>query len=197
MIGRGGGSRRRRQLSAAERALWDKVVETVTPLAPRARVEEPEPAPKEEPKPAPLPFADLSSPAPAAPAPPRKSAAPPLAPLEPKLRRRLSRGVVAIDARIDLHGLRQDEAHRRLATFLASAQVSGCRVVLVITGKGRPGQEVGDWYGPERGVLRRSVPMWLSSPAARGLVVGFETADAVHGGAGALYVRIRKAGALR
>ncbi|MFD1333752.1 hypothetical protein ACFQ4O_17240, partial [Methylopila musalis] len=55
MIGRGGGGRRRRQLSSAERALWDKVVESVTPLGPRARGPEPEPelAPKQEPKAAP------------------------------------------------------------------------------------------------------------------------------------------------
>ncbi|MFD1703229.1 Smr/MutS family protein [Methylopila henanensis] len=192
----GRGSRRTRRLSEGERALWDAVAKTVRPLAPRPP--EPEPAPPAETAPEP---AAKPKPVPAAAAPrgvaaPRTPAPPPLAPLEPKLRRRLTRGVVAIDARIDLHGLRQDEAHRRLAAFLVSAQAGGCRVVLVITGKGRP-DDGGDWFGPERGVLRRSVPMWLSSPAARSVVVGFETADAVHGGVGALYVRIRKAGPRR
>ena len=100
--------------------------------------------------------------------------------------------MIEIDARVDLHGLRQDEAHRRLASFLIRAQAEGHKVVLVITGKGRPGSE--EAFGSERGVLRRSVPHWLSSPAARDVVIGFEPADPVHGGAGALYVRIRRSG---
>lgn len=208
MTGRGG--RRSRRLSEAERALWDKVAESVTPLAPRPPAE-PEPAPAkpaapakaaetgapERPKP-PAPPAKRPKKTPVAPvqriAAPSPPPPPPLAPLEHKLRRRLTRGVVAIDARVDLHGLRQDEAQRRLASFLATAQASGFKVVLVITGKGRPADDGGDWYGDARGVLRRAVPLWLSSPAARGLVIGFETADVTHGGSGALYVRIRRGG---
>jgi len=183
------GGRRRRVVSEAELALWMKVAETVEPLPGRAL---PEPvaqaaAPKPvEERPAPPPSAAVVAPKPVRPLPP------PLAPLEAKLRRRLARGVVEIDARVDLHGLRQDEAHRRLASFLIRAQAEGHKVVLVITGKGRPGAE--EAFGSERGVLRRSVPHWLSSPAARDVVIGFEPADPVHGGAGALYVRIRRSG---
>jgi len=184
------GGRRRRVVSEAELALWMKVAETVEPLPGRALPEPvaPPPAPKPvEERPAPPPSAPVVPPRPV-----RQPAPPPLAPLEAKLRRRLARGVVEIDARVDLHGLRQDEAHRRLASFLIRAQAEGHRVVLVITGKGRPGAE--EAFGSERGVLRRSVPHWLSSPAARDVVIGFEPADPVHGGAGALYVRIRRAG---
>jgi len=183
------GGRRRRVVSEAELALWMKVAETVEPLPGRALPEpvaQPAPPRPVEERPASPPSAAVVAPKPLRPSPP------PLAPLEAKLRRRLARGVVEIDARVDLHGLRQDEAHRRLASFLIRAQAEGHRVVLVITGKGRPGAE--EAFGSERGVLRRSVPHWLSSPAARDVVIGFEPADPVHGGAGALYVRIRRSG---
>jgi DNA-nicking Smr family endonuclease len=115
-----------------------------------------------------------------------------LAPLERRTRLRLVRGVVEIDARIDLHGLTRREAHDRLARFLLQAQAHGARIVLVITGKGAPGAV--SHFGHERGVLRREVPLWLGSAELRPLVVGFETAHVVHGGEGALYVRVRRRG---
>lgn len=189
-------TRRRRVVSEAELALWTRVAETVKPLPGRPKLSPPPEPPKSVPEPPPVP----APPTMTAPAPKRPVAAPPpppLAPLEHKMRRRLARGAVAIDARIDLHGLRQEEAHRRLASFLIGAQASGCKLVLVITGKGRPSAPGDGLFGEERGVLRRSVPLWLGSPAARHIVVGFETADVVHGGAGALYVRIRKGGMRR
>jgi DNA-nicking Smr family endonuclease len=191
--------RRRRELSEAEKALWAQVAETVVPLAGR---------PAAEPEPAKAPAQASPVPPAAGTAPPAQAKAasapsallrpapgpPPLAPLEPKLRRRLSRGVVAVDARIDLHGMRQDEAQMRLAGFLAQAQAASFKVVLVITGKGKPSEPGDAAFGFERGVLKRAVPLWLGSPAARRYVVGYETAHATHGGAGALYVRIRKRG---
>ena len=105
------------------------------------------------------------------------------------MRQKLGRGSEPIDARIDLHGMTQADAHAALAHFLRRAQRDGARVVLVITGKGaRPG---GDSYS-ERGVLRRQVPLWLESAELRPLVVGFESAGAGHGREGALYVRVRR-----
>jgi DNA-nicking Smr family endonuclease len=100
----------------------------------------------------------------------------------------LSRGRKEIDARIDLHGMTQTRAHHALSTFLHRASHDGLSFVLVITGKGRT-------VGPEseRGILRRQVPLWLSLPEFRALVVGYEEASIGHGGAGALYVRIRRA----
>jgi DNA-nicking Smr family endonuclease len=110
--------------------------------------------------------------------------------MDRRTRARIARGTIDIDARIDLHGISQEAAHRRLVRFLNDAQVEGARLVLVITGKGRPAAS--NWRSDERGVLRRSVPIWLSSPELRPLVVGFEEAGLGHGGAGALYVRIRR-----
>ena len=103
------------------------------------------------------------------------------------MRSKLARGSESIDARIDLHGLTQADAHAALARFLRRAQRDGARVVLVITGKGAAGDA-----HLERGVLKRQVPHWLESAALRPLVVGFESAGARHGGAGALYVRLRR-----
>jgi DNA-nicking Smr family endonuclease len=115
-----------------------------------------------------------------------KPAAPPLAPLGRRERSRLSRGKSEIDARLDLHGMTQTRAHQALHRFLQRAHSDGYSFVLVITGKGAPGDS-------ERGVLRRQVPHWLSLPEFRAMVIGFEEASIGHGGAGALYVRIRRA----
>jgi DNA-nicking Smr family endonuclease len=128
----------------------------------------------------------------AAPA-PRPKAPPPLAPLDKRLMRRLARGRSAIDRSIDLHGMTQAEAHDALRGFLAGAHARGDRLVVVVTGKGAARAR-----GPESswdeapGVLRRSVPHWLHAPDLRAIVLGFEEAGRTHGGAGALYVRLRR-----
>jgi len=120
--------------------------------------------------------------------PPPAPALPPLAPLERRVRTALRRGSRSVDASIDLHGMRQAEAHAALIGFLHRSRAAGHAVVLVVTGKGGAG---GDAYA-ERGVLRRSVPHWLRLPELRPLVVGFEEAAHHHGGGGALYIRLRR-----
>jgi DNA-nicking Smr family endonuclease len=135
---------------------------------------------KSKPGPRPVPIAAVPSPV-------RKPAPPPLAPLTRRTKKRIARGTHAIDGRLDLHGLTQDEAHGALLSFLRGRQARGARVVLVITGKGGR-----DGEGGSRGVLRRMVPLWLGLPELRGLVLGFESAAIGHGGEGALYVRLRK-----
>jgi DNA-nicking Smr family endonuclease len=108
----------------------------------------------------------------------------------------LGSGRIAIEARIDLHGMRQSEAHRALNRFLAKAHADGRRWVLVITGKGGPQRALSSddlgYGGEERGVLRRNVPRWLAEPELRAIVVGFTEAAIRHGGAGALYVQLRR-----
>jgi DNA-nicking Smr family endonuclease len=171
-------------------ALWETISKGVAPLK---RPPKPASEPEEGPKPAVTPKA--KPPAPAArsldiaPRPPPPPGPPALAPLDRRMRGRLARGTVAIDARIDLHGLTQAAAHRRLTKFLGEAQAAGAKLVLVITGKGRPGDR--PLMGEERGVLKRLVPIWLGAEEMRPLVVGFETAGRSHGGEGALYVRVR------
>ena len=101
----------------------------------------------------------------------------------------MARGRDAIDARIDLHGMTQSEAHDALVRFVRRAQSNGARLVLVVTGKGSGPSRDGE---RERGVLRRQVPLWLALPEFRPLIVGFDEAHVAHGGEGALYVRLRR-----
>lgn len=178
--------RRGKLLSEAELALWRQVARTVKPLAGRAPVE-PEP---EAARPEPAPIAEnVSPPAMLTPAWPAKPAPPPLVPLDRRLRTQLRRGQQGVEAVIDLHGLRQDEAHSALRGFLRLQQQRGARLVLVVTGKGIAGEVP---YGEERGILRRNVPHWLRLPDLRPLVLGFDEAEQRHGGAGALYIRLRR-----
>ncbi len=173
--------RRRAQLSDEELALWAHVARSVRPLPGRTIPKAETPAgPKAEIRPQGL-FSALAA------APPPKPALKPLAPLERRMRQRLARGRAPIDGIIDLHGMRQNEAHRALLDFIHRKHHEGASVVIVITGKGDPDPTTG------RGVLRRMVPHWLADPGLRRCVIGYEEAARQHGGGGALYVRIRRA----
>ena len=182
--------RRKRALSEEERALWESVAKQTRPLRKKPRtakaaLQTDVPA-AAKPGAAP-PRTAHAKPVQAKPdLPPSPPSPPPLAPLGRRERSQLSRGRKEIDARLDLHGMTQTRAHRVLSDFLHRAHADGLTFVLVITGKGKIGAET------ERGVLRRQVPQWLSQPEFRSIVVGFDEAHIGHGGAGALYVRIRR-----
>jgi DNA-nicking Smr family endonuclease len=120
---------------------------------------------------------------------------PPLAEPDRRRMRKIATGRHEIEARLDLHGLRQSDAHRRLARFLHEAQGAGLSMVLVITGKGsarKSGHAVDPYAREEPGIIRRAVPLWLDEPGLRALVVSCTPAHPRHGGSGALYVHIRK-----
>jgi DNA-nicking Smr family endonuclease len=95
---------------------------------------------------------------------------------------RLKRGQRAIEARLDLHGMTQAEAHRALAGFVSGSRAAGRRCVLVITGHGRM----------TSGVLRHAVPRWLNEPDLRRHLLAMAPARPQHGGHGALYLLLRK-----
>lgn len=115
------------------------------------------------------------------------------APLDRQTSRQLDRGRLEVEARLDLHGLRQRDAHAQLRRFLKTAQARGLRHVLVITGKGADQAVSRSFYEEdERGVLRNAVPHWLSGPEFAPLVVSYSQAPRRLGGEGALYVRLRK-----
>ncbi len=138
------GGPRRRKLSDDERTLWSRVTRAIPPLKrSRAKAEpnDAEVAPRgaklasarTPPKPA-IEHAPKS-------ATPKPKPAPALAPLDRRQKKRLARGTEPIDARIDLHGRTQAQAHVALLQFLRRAQGEGAKYVLVITGKGRMSAE--------------------------------------------------------
>lgn len=108
----------------------------------------------------------------------------PLSQFDRSTYRKISRGRIEIEGRVDLHGLYRDTAYSLLLNFLQSAHHRGLRHVLVITGKGLS-------LGSE-GILRQVVPHWLETAPFRQIVSSFDDAPRNHGGKGALYVRLRR-----
>ena len=178
-----GGGRKGRRLSGEDIALWEDVTRSIKPIRRRA----PKPQAVSENVEVPVVAKPARKSAAIAPAPSRSvppKSPPAAAPLEKRLKQKIARGSQPIDARLDLHGHTQAEAHGALLRFLRRTQSRGGRLVLVITGKGVRGES--------GGVLKRAVPMWLGLPEFRDMVIGFDTAAISHGGEGALYVRVRK-----
>jgi DNA-nicking Smr family endonuclease len=113
--------------------------------------------------------------------------------IDRRTEQKLKRGRMEIDATLDLHGLKQQAAHFRLMHFIARAFDDGHKAVLVITGKGAPrGEEAGIMPSERRGVLRVQVPLWLEQAPLCDYVRGIKSAGPRHGGAGALYVLIKR-----
>ncbi len=154
----------RRRLSDEDRALWKGFARAVTPLRGEASGGEPGISSREAPE------AETSR------------TASRHEPSKPKQ-------APSLEARLDLHGMTQKQAHAALLRFLHQAQAKDAKLALVVTGKGLGGAAAA---ASERGVLRRQVPLWLSLPEFRRFVVSFEEAHASHGGEGALYLRLRR-----
>ena len=162
----------------ADAGLWDHVTRDVAPLQ-GGRQSPPKPPPKQP----------AAKPQPATPPPAKRAELPELASgspagLDKRTAQRLKRGQLAIDGRIDLHGMTQAEAHGALTAYLERAQGSTRRCILVITGKGRVSEN--------GGVLRTMAPRWLNAPANRARVLAITPAQPKDGGAGALYVLLRR-----
>ena len=180
----------RRPISEEERALWQSVAKTATPLKRRRKPEPARSAAASE-KPAAKPTKAKSKPvAPKAPVP----MPPPARPhelshglstgIDKRQAERFRRGRTPIEGRIDLHGRTQHQAHDDLHDFVSGAHAAGKRMVLVITGKGMAASK--------SGILKESVPRWLNEPALRRHVLAFDYAEPQHGGEGALYVLLKR-----
>ena len=194
---------RRRPLHPEEEALWQAVARTARPLHAlvlRRKLDPPAPpAPAKPPEPGPVPRLapfrlgetartsrahDLAS---------STATAYFAAPLQMDARAfaRMSRGKLAPEARLDLHGMTLAEAHPDLIRFILNAQSAALRLVLVITGKGKPGPDHGPI--PQRtGILRHQVPHWLRQPPLGPAVLQISEAHLKHGGSGAFYVYLRR-----
>jgi len=156
----------KRELKPDEVLLWGKVAQTVHPLGARPRPGVAIPPPAADPPQAPPPTAHHWTPK----------------PVEPGRLRRLARERDGRQPSLDLHGLTQDEARQALTRFLLAAQADGLRAAVVVTGQGIQGD----------GVLRRRTPEWLAEPHLREVVAGVAEAHRRHGGAGALYVALKR-----
>jgi DNA-nicking Smr family endonuclease len=156
-----------------DRSIWAEAVRGVTPLRGRLAATPLPPLPAVPPPDA------GSSLAPAHPPPIERFAG-----IDRANAERLKRGLHPIEARLDLHGRTQAEAHRELVDFIETSYRGGRRCVLVITGRG---------LGPDGpGVLKSAVPRWLSEAGVRRRILAVAAAQPRHGGAGALYLLLRR-----
>lgn len=190
---------RRRTLRPEEAADWQAVARTARPLHPgRAETGPSPPPPARAPTSSHAPPGPPSEPLPAfrigertatRAVPPQPSAPPPR--MDSRAFARLARGRLAPEARLDLHGMTLAEAQPELVRFVLSAQARGLRLVLVITGKGRPAPAA-DPFPRATGALRREVPHWLGLPPLSAVVQETAPAHRRHGGEGALYLWLRR-----
>lgn len=173
-----------RRLSAHERALWARVAASVKPLPGKRAPVVPSAVPVAAmPALSTLAPSAAATPGPKRPAPAAKPGPHPLgAPLDGTWDRQISRGRLLPDRIIDLHGHSVADAHARLAAAINAGD--GTRVLLVITGKGRPDR-------PSR--IRAELMHWLERPDMRAAVASVRTAHPRHGGGGAFYVILRRA----
>ncbi len=200
---------RRRTLRPEEEQLWHEVARTIRPMseAALARFRKSMPLVNEPPSALPAsvavepkaPFAafrlgekarPLRSGAYIAPTPADVLAQAPLQ-MDARKHAKMTRGKLDPEARIDLHGMTLAEAHPELIRFILNAQTAGLRLVLVITGKGKPGPD----HGPipvRMGVLRHQVPQWLRMTPLGPAVLQVTEAHLKHGGGGAYYVYLRR-----
>lgn len=202
-------ARRKKGLSPEDRELWDKVKRTATPLTSAKNrwtgtplAEKPGPDAKKRPAETPAPEwikpfrVGETAAAPNTPQPrhdPSDRIAQAPIRMKQTAHRRMIRGKMKPEARIDLHGMTLSEAHPALVDFVIRCHAQGLRLLLVITGKGRSGDR--DDYGPipiRRGVLRQQVPGWLTAPPLGPLVLEIREAHQRHGGGGAYYVYLRR-----
>ena len=196
-----------RSISDDEAALWQYATRSLDPVKAKPRVSSAEgradsPARTAPPSPPRVPAKPAGTnvpppPRPRAPAAAKasKTAPAPLADFDRRKARQIASGRIEVEARFDLHGMRQRDAHAQLRGFLLDAYARGLKTVLVITGKG--GEENADRFADlagerQRGVLRRNVPLWLGDPDLRSVVLSFTQASVRHGGGGALYVQLRR-----
>ncbi|MBN8806940.1 MAG: Smr/MutS family protein [Sphingomonas sp.] len=104
--------------------------------------------------------------------------------------RKLSRGAVEPDATIDLHGHTLTSAHGLLDQALERSRARGDRVILLITGK-PPRRESERPHA--RGAIRAAVGDWLHASRHAAAIAAVRNAAPRHGGAGALYIILRRA----
>jgi len=194
---------RKRHLRPDEMALWQEVARRTEPLGPRRKQAimtpaKPSDSPEQNPaETAPVPAFRPGEKAQGAgpgndvlPGIAERIASAPVS-MDRKSFQRLKRGKLSPEARIDLHGMTLDHAHRALTAFILRSHGAGKRLVLVVTGKGKD-RDGGGPIPVRQGVLRHNVPQWLRLPPLGPLVLQVTEAHIRHGGGGAYYVYLRR-----
>jgi DNA-nicking Smr family endonuclease len=102
-----------------------------------------------------------------------------------KTLRKLRAGDFAVQAHLDLHGLTREEAKDALFAFLEDSRRRARRLVLVVHGRGIHSKD-------QIPVLKESLRVWLSQGRIGKQVLAFATARPCDGGAGALYLMLRR-----
>lgn len=105
--------------------------------------------------------------------------------LDPRVVRKLRRAEFAVQAHLDLHGLLKDQAKVEMEGFLTHARHSGRRCVLVVHGRGLHSKD-------QVPVLKEALKRWMSTGRFAKHVLAFATARPHDGGAGAMYVLLRR-----
>ena len=187
----------RRNLSREEAALWARVAGTVAPIDPDRVPASPDEGERQSHKVKNTPTRARLGMA------PQKSASTPNAAtaaadlrsrphtLDANWDRKLAQGLVAPDFTLDLHGYSLDAAYHRLDHGLALAVSQGARLVLLITGRPRHTEAAGS-RGDKRGAIRAKFMDWLALGAHASKIAAIRPAHPRHGGAGAVYLVLRK-----
>ena len=171
-----GGNKGNGQAADADAAIWRAAIRDVAPLRKRTQ---PMPLPRTLAPPPrqhpPLPMPDFTAPS-----------SRPIGlnqGLDRQWQQRLRRGQVTPERSLDLHGLGREPAYGQLMRFIGQALAGDCRVLLVITGKGRAGAP---------GVLRQLLPNWLAASPYASAIMAVCPAHPSHGGGGAVYIILRR-----
>ncbi len=107
--------------------------------------------------------------------------------LDPAVVRKLRRGDYAVQGHADLHGMTREEARREVDRFLGESRRRGRRCVLLVHGRGLHSKD-------QVPVLKEALRSWLARGRFGRQVLAFATARPQDGGAGALYVLLRRPG---
>ena len=111
--------------------------------------------------------------------------------IDKKVLSKIKLGKLVPEETLDLHGYTLISAKKVLLKFLFRAYSNRRRLVLIITGKGKP-KSISDINLDYKGVLRREVPFWLMEPSFSEIILSVSTAHQKHGGAGAKYVYLKR-----
>lgn len=169
---------RRRELTPEDAELWRHVTRNVNPYHGARHPVEETPAAETPRKPAVT--RGIETPKPQAPL--AALSVGKVHDMDRRTARRLKRGELPVDGRIDLHSLTLEQAHGALTAFIRGAYGRGARCVVVVTGKGKGGE----------GKIRRETPLWLNQAALRPLVLAVTEARTHDGGSGAFYVLLKR-----